>query len=86
MDFRFGVDLINIKSPAVGPDPWTADASWPEFVLLELLKDRWSHVCEALEHEVNALGERGSAWGVHWGLTGEVGVKLTDVVLEKAKA
>ena len=53
----------------------------PEFVLLELLKDRWSHVCEALEHKVNALGERGSAWGVHWGLTGEVGVKLTDVVI-----
>ena len=78
--------MINIESPAVGPNPWTADAPWPELVFLKLFKDRWSHVGEALEHEVDALGERGAAWGVHRGLTGEVGVKLTDVVLKKAKA
>lgn len=68
--------------PGKGPDPWTADTPWPELVFLQLLKDRRSNVCKALEHEVNALGERGATWRVHRGLAGEVGIELTYVVLK----
>lgn len=59
-------------APGEGADPGTADAPRPELVFLQLLKDRGSDVCKALEHEVDTLGERGATWRVHRGLAGEV--------------